>query len=139
MRAFIDTNVVLDVLLGREEFLEDSQSIWSLCEAGRLHGHVSAISFNNAHYIINQSLGRAKADKAMRTILDTFETVSLDSMILNRAVDAGFKDFEDAIQYFSSLHAEADYFITRNVGDFPKEDIPIMTPAAFLALDLDFN
>jgi hypothetical protein len=65
--------------------------------------------------------------------------VSLDEKILSRTIDADFKDFEDGIQFFSAMRCDADYLITRNVKDFPHQDIPILTPEEFLKLDLDFN
>ncbi len=139
MKIFIDTNVVLDVLLDRESHIEASSSIWALCERGTVSGYISAISFNNTHYVISKVHSIKKADQAMRTMLDTFDVVSLDKQILNQAADAGFKDFEDAIQFFSAIHCDVDYLITRNVKDFPQEDFPVLEPEEFLALDLDFD
>jgi len=137
MTIFIDTNVILDVLLNRKDVVEESSSIWALCERNIVKGYISAISFNNTHYIINKVHSRKKADQAVRTMLETFEAVSLDKQILNKANDAGFKDFEDAIQYFSAIHCDADYLLTRNVKDFPQKDFPVLEPSEFLALDLD--
>ena len=37
---------------------------------------------------------------------------------------ADIPDFEDAVQFFSAIHAQADCIITRNVRDFPGETIP---------------
>lgn len=139
MKLFIDTNVLLDVLLGREEFLEDSSTLWACCEKELAEGYVSAISFNNAHYIISKLHSKAKADEAARALLDTFHVVPLDAKTLSRALDAKFKDFEDAIQFFSALHADADYLITRDVDGFPRADIAALTPAEFLSMDMDWN
>ena len=38
MRAFIDTNVIVDVVAKREPFFADSQSILALCATGELEG-----------------------------------------------------------------------------------------------------
>jgi hypothetical protein len=45
------------------------------------------------------------------------------------------KDFEDAIQYFSALRAEAKCLISRNPDHFPRSELSILTPAEFLAAD----
>ena len=139
MKIFIDTNVLLDVLLERKDVFEDSASIWALCERKGFEGYISAISFNNAHYVINKVHSKKKADQAMRTMIDSFDIISLDKQILSRAADSSFKDFEDAIQFFSAVRCDADYLITRNVKDFPQEDMPVLTPEDFLQLDLDFS
>jgi len=62
-----------------------------------------------------------------------FTPVPLSVQILNQAIDAGFDDFEDAIQYHSAIHAEAGYLITRDAGHFPASDFPVLLPASFLA------
>ena len=140
MNVFVDTNVLLDVLLDREEFIEDSARVWALCEREALEGYVSAISYNNCHYLIGRLENKSTAGRAIRLILDTFRTVPLDERIIHKALDASFADFEDAIQYYSAIHAGADYLITRNPKDFPKRtDLPIMMPDEFVGLALDLD
>jgi predicted nucleic acid-binding protein len=137
VKIFIDTNILLDVLRNRHPFAKDSLSIWSLVECGRMEGYISAISFNNAHYILSRAFDNKTADDAMRIMRDTFRIIPLDERVLNKAIDNKFKDFEDAIQFFSAIHADVDYIITRNVKDFSCQDISALTPEAFLALDFD--
>ena len=45
-----------------------------------------------------------------------------------------FKDFEDAMQYYTALKAKADFIITRNGKDFTASKIPVMTATEFLAI-----
>ena len=72
------------------------------------------------------------ADKTMRLLRDIFSTVPLDGQILDQAIDAGFGDFEDAIQYFSAIRAGADCIVSRDASAFPRADLPVMAPAEFL-------
>ena len=137
MKIFIDTNVLLDVLRNRQPFAKESVSIWSLAESEKMEGYVSAISFNNVYYILRRTSDGNTADNAMRIMRDTFRIIPLDERILNKAIDSNFNDFEDAIQFFSAIHADVDHIITRNVKDFSRQDISALTPEAFLALDFD--
>jgi len=139
MKIFIDTNILIDVLAERMPFYDASAAILSLFEQDKAEGFISAMSFNNTHYILVKKAGRNRALKAMRTLLDTFNVVALDEKILSRSIDAEFGDFEDGIQFFSAMRCDADYLITRNVKDFPHKDIPILTPEEFLKLKLDFK
>ena len=139
MKLFIDTNVILDVVARRAQFFDASAAILTLLEKDKFEGFISAISFNNIHYIIQKQGGKTKAKHAVRTLLTTFNIVSLDEKIITRAVDADFNDFEDGIQFFSAVRCNADFIITRNVKDFPHDDVPVMTPEEFLRLDLDFS
>lgn len=136
MKVFLDTNILLDVLLGREPFVAEAADLWALCERETVDGFVSAISHNNCHYLLTRLDSKPTADRAVRLLLDTFKTVPLEERLVRKALDAGFTDFEDAIQYYSAIHAKADCFLTRNLKDFPKgAAIPIMTPGEFLRLD----
>lgn len=139
MKIFIDTNILLDVLRSRQPFVNESLSIWALVENEKVEGFISAISFNNIYYILRRTLGNKVAYDALRIIRNTFRIITLDERILNKAIDSQFNDFEDSIQFFSAIHAGAEYIITRNVKDFPKESIPILTPEAFLALEADLD
>ena len=48
--------------------------------------------------------------------------------------DINFRDFEDAVQYYSAIHVRADYVITRNKADYRDNRIPVLAPDEFLAL-----
>jgi predicted nucleic acid-binding protein len=134
MNVFLDTNVLLDVLAEREPFYREAFQLWSLAEQGRVRGLISAISFNNLYYVVRKLAGAQKAVRALRMLRDTFSVVPLDEQTLMQAIDAGFKDFEDAIQFFGALKADAACLITRNPGDYPAGQLPIQTPREFLAL-----
>jgi len=49
--------------------------------------------------------------------------------IIKKAMRSDFNDFEDAIQYFSAERAgQIDFVITRNLRDFKKSDISVLSP-----------
>jgi len=133
MNIFIDANVLLDVLAKREPFYDDSAAVWTLAEQGKVRGMISALSVANIYYVVSRLQNRAVALRTARQLRDTFKLVALDSQILNQAIDADFKDFEDAVQYFSALRADAVCIISRNQGHFPSSDVPALSPKEFLA------
>lgn len=134
MRVFVDTNVLLDVLARREPHFADAARLWSLAESGQIAAFVSAISFVNTYYLIRKASGSRKAANALRLLRGVFEPIVVDGQILNQAMDSRLTDFEDAVQYFCALRAQAECLVTRNPGDFPKGPLPIVSPAEFLAL-----
>lgn len=133
MKLLADTNVLLDVLAERKPFYKDSARIWSLAESGRIEAHAAAISYSNCYYIIRKYAGRANAEKAIRLLRDVFVPVELTGQVLNQAIDAGFSDFEDAIQFHSAVHANLTTIVTRNPEHFPRKPISILSPSEFLA------
>ncbi len=134
MKVFIDTNILLDVLSRREPFYTEAATVWSLAETGEIEGLVSAISFNNIYYIVRKLKDRATAETALRFLRDVFRIVAPDEQIINQSIDAGFSDFEDAVQFHSAIRSKASYLITRNPADFPRSPISILSPGEFLAV-----
>ena len=132
MNVFIDTNVLLDVLAKRAPFYEDSAAVWTLAEHGKIRGFVSALSFSNVYYIVRRLKDRRTADRAMLLLRDTFTPVACDEQVLSQAIDAGMKDFEDAIQYYSALRVESACLISRNPDHFPRSVLSVVQPAEFL-------
>ena len=60
MVLLIDANIILDVLLNRQEFVKDSSMIWKLCETGKAKGYVSALTFANLVYIMRKQLSSGR-------------------------------------------------------------------------------
>jgi predicted nucleic acid-binding protein len=133
MNVLLDTNVLLDVLGRRDPFYTDSAQVWTLAETGQIAGLASTVSFPNIFYLLRRTKGHRFAREAMSRMRDIFGLVPLDAQILNQAIDADIRDFEDAIQFFSALRAGATTLVTRNPGHFPSGDVAIQTPAEFLA------
>ena len=133
MRAFVDTNVLLDVLASRKPFYHDAARIWTLAETGKIDALISVISFNNVYYVVRRVSDRKSAERALQLMRNVFVAVPLTAQILGQAIDAGLGDFEDAIQFHSAVHAKAACLITRDADHFPATDIPVITPAGFLA------
>ena len=47
---------------------------------------------------------------------------------------SSFRDFEDAVQYYSAVQAKSECLITRNKSDFKVDALPVLTPEEFLAI-----
>ena len=61
MKVLVDTNILLDVLCSRQEFLEDSAKLFRLCEVSKVDGYISALSIPNIMYILRKELDPDKA------------------------------------------------------------------------------
>ena len=60
--------------------------------------------------------------------------LSINEKTIELALSSGFKDFEDAIQYYSALEAKLKYLITRNKADYKKSGIIICTAKEYLSI-----
>ena len=134
MRVFLDTNILLDVIAQRDEFYESAARVWEMAEARKIQGLISAISFNNVFYIVRRFAGRQRAAEAIRLTRQVFDVVAVDGRIIDAAIGAGMKDFEDSVQYYCALRAKVRYLITRNPQDFPSDGPVVVSPDEFLSL-----
>lgn len=77
------------------------------------------ISYNNIYYILKQSSTHKETIKILTELSAMTEVIDLTTNILTNALKSEFKDFEDAIQYYSALtNSKIDKIITRNTKDF---------------------
>ena len=133
-KIFVDTNILLDVILRREGFYGPAAEVWADCETGKVQGYVSAISLNNMHYVMRKFAAPDAALEYVRLVLHVFSVVPLDEAVLRLAVDLPQKDFEDAIQLFSAVRVKADCIVTRDRAHFPESYMPIVSPGEYREL-----
>jgi predicted nucleic acid-binding protein len=134
---FIDTDIILDILLDRKEFFEDSSAIFKKFEDGEVLLFTSASIIINAQYVGQKQIGKNECRWAINYLLNYFLLIEPDINILKRAYNSKFTDVEDAIQYYTATKKEGiDYFITRNIKDFKNSipQLPVLTPTQFLKL-----
>jgi predicted nucleic acid-binding protein len=132
MKVLIDTNVILDVLCNRPDFVEYSSKVWKLCEVNKIEGYVSALSIPNIVYILRKELDPQKTQETIQKILMVFHIVELKGTDLTKAAQMLSSDYEDAVQMCQAVRIKADYIITRNIKDFNNSKIPAYKPSEFL-------
>jgi predicted nucleic acid-binding protein len=133
MKVFIDTNLVLDVLAERKPFYETSARIWELVEKRDLTGYLSATTITDVFYILRKQLGSERAYDTVNKIMMVFDITSVSQADIKKALNLGFKDFEDALQVVCAKKTGAKYLITRNKEDFQEaQGIEVVDPEAFL-------
>ena len=132
-KLFIDTNIVIDLLANREPFYEDSAKLFSLADKNKIKLSVSSLTFSNANYILQKTNSAAIAKEILRKFKILTIVLSLDDKIIDLALnDNGFRDFEDATQYYSAIENNQDIIITRNLRDFKTSKLPVMTASEFI-------
>lgn len=132
MKVLIDTNVILDVLCGRTEFLEASSKVWKYCEVDKLTGVISALSVPNIVYILRKELDPDKTKEIIDRLLLIFDVVELTAEDLQKAAEMKTADYEDAVQMCCAERINADFIVTRNIRDFVSSPVPAVKPSELL-------
>jgi predicted nucleic acid-binding protein len=132
VKILIDTNVVLDLLLGREPFVETAILLFDQIEQGNLEGYIAATTITNIFYIIRKTEGREVALAAIHRLLIGLQFCAVDRQTIETALSLGLKDFEDSIQLACATLSHLDAIVTRDQKDFIGSNLPIYSPTEFL-------
>ena len=130
--VFVDTNVILDVLLQNEGLWQGSLKVFRSIELGQISAYASASSMTDIFYIVRKKLTLPVARDAMEKLLVLFSIVGVDGDDLRSALSLPISDMEDALQAWCAIKAKADALITRDPDGFVKVNIPVMSPAEFV-------
>jgi predicted nucleic acid-binding protein len=133
MRVFLDTNIVLDVLLNRPGLAAESEAVILRCEHAGDPMFMAWHGLATAYYLLRR--GRTETD-AMVEVDKLLAWVRISDAVDANARAArhlGFGDFEDALQAVSAVACGADCIVTRNKGDFAKSKVSVLTPTEFVA------
>ena len=134
-RLLVDTNIIIDLLAKREKFLTEAQELFTLSDKKEVKLYVSSLTFANTHYILSQSLKIDDSRKILRKFKVLVEVLPMDDKIIDLSLDSDFKDFEDAIQYYTALENNLELILTRNLKDFKLSRIPVLTAKDYLQLN----
>ena len=132
MKILVDTNVILDVLCNRPEFVEASSKVWKYCEVDQIEGYISALSVLNIIYILRKELTPQKTEQLIQQITMIFKVVDLKASDLSSAAEMFTSDYEDAIQMCQAKRINEDFIVTRNIRDFKDSKVPALKPSELL-------
>ena len=133
MKVFIDNDVILDILLERKDFVYSSKVVEQV-EKRNISGFTSPVIFTNTFFLVSKAKNRNRAWEALRKLRLLFKITKLNESIVDKALASGFKDFEDAVQYYSSLDSKVNYLVTRNKSDYIGDEVLVVSPQELLAI-----
>ncbi len=133
-RVLVDTDVLLDFLLGRQPFFPASAEFFLLVQAGEIEAFVTPVIFSNLFYILRKKLTGPDAVATLRKLRLLTRVLRADESVVDQALASSFTDFEDAIQYYSALVEDLDAIVTRNKQDFRPAKLPVVTAEECIAL-----
>jgi predicted nucleic acid-binding protein len=131
-KLFLDTNIILDLLANRMPFYTEAAELFSLGDKNKAELSVSALCFADTNYILSRQNPQTEVRKILRKFKVLVNVLPLDDKVTDLALNSEFRDFEDAIQYFTAIEYDQDIIITRNQSDFKESKIPVMTAGEFL-------
>lgn len=132
-KLFLDTNIILDLLTQRAPHFAESLQLFLYIQEGRAVAYASTMSFATLFYILRKAHAKSEAIKLLQKLHTLVKGLPTSDHVIERALSSDFKDFEDAVQYYTASEHKVDVIITRNKKDYPRFDLPVLTAAEFLA------
>jgi predicted nucleic acid-binding protein len=131
-RAFVDTDILLDLLDRREPFYKSAAQLFSKADRKEITILVSALSFTNAHYVLRKKYSNTESRKALTRIKALIQIANVGEKAVELALASNFTDFEDGVQNYAAIENKASVIITRNLKDYRRSPLPVMTAEGFL-------
>jgi hypothetical protein len=126
--------VVLDFLLAREPFVDQAAELIERGQGRQLQLSVASLSFATFYYIMRQQkLTHQATIQALGELAKLVQVLPVTSEHVRLALTTDLPDFEDGIQFFAALEAQADAIVTRAPKGFTTSSILALTPHAALA------
>ncbi len=129
--VLLDTNIILDFLLERKPFIEQSEKILQLSFDNKIKAYISATTITDIYYIIQKEIDKETAKNFISEVLKFIDIASVDKLVIKEALNSSLDDFEDAVQENTALHHNFNYIITRNIHDYKTSKIKALTPSKF--------
>lgn len=149
MNIFIDTNVILENFIIREDYTT-AHLLFQRLQEQKCQLYMSVGSFYTMIFLVDKYLkkecGLTGEDRVwslrqiMTNILQAICVAEHDNSSLLRAINnTKFKDIEDSCQYELAEKAGCKYLLTFNTSDYPTEigaSVQVMTPQQYLGLSV---
>ena len=133
MKLLIDTNVLLDVFLCREQFIADAKKLFIMKQFRDAELWIAAQSYTDLYYVGAKAHGSDRMQKILKEVFPLLNVCSIDGADISYALDEQWQDFEDCLFWRAAKKIKADYIVTRNAADFTRSDIPTLTPGEFFS------
>ncbi len=131
-RVFVDTDVVLDLLEERAPFYKSAAQLFSKADQNEIQILISSLSFTTIHYVLRKKYVSAESRKLLARFKVLVQVVAVDDKVIELALTSNIHDFEDAVQYYTAIENQAATIVTRNLKDYKKASIPVMTAEGYL-------
>lgn len=129
MKILLDTNVILDALIGRPPWNEAAEQIILQSADYKVEAFMTASTATDIYYIVNRSLKDSKQTRTLLArLLELVHILPVNEQDCTLALHSPVADFGDAVQDEVASRHGMDYIITRNITDFEKGKVTALFP-----------
>lgn len=131
MRVLVDTDVWLDVALGRDGHDASLAALYGCIDDGIIMT-ATATTLRDAFTIASAADGCTIAYEMLERLMDLAEILSVDSIVCRSGLQLRLSSYGDSITAACARTENIDLVITRNTEPFLSLGIPASTPDEFI-------
>lgn len=132
MKVLVDTNVWLDLALGRSPFADDAEAAVGICLLDGVEMIVAGTSLKDVFYLVGRLGDAEKAYDAVRRILEVASIGAVDRPVCESALSLERPDFEDGIIAAVALAEQCDVVMSRDASAFRSLPVRRLAPDEFV-------
>lgn len=137
-KVFLDCDVILDLLTEREPHYQAALDIFLMIQRNEILAYTSPVVIANIFYILNKHFSKEKAIASLVKLKSLIKVLNCGESEIELALSSGFKDFEDAIQYYTALNNGMDCILTRNTKDYKTANMTVLKPLEYINTRLSY-
>ena len=132
-RLFLDTNILLDILLERPGYQSALGILQAGCD-GKYSLHTSVLSMANMAYVLRKTLSPGVLTPVLMQIALLVDVLPMDAAQFRKAILLSGPDFEDILQIVCAVSGGCDTLVTKNPRHFSIQCglLPGWTPPRIL-------
>lgn len=132
-KVFFDADVLLDLFLEREPHHTVALRLLTELRRSKTGCFTSPVVFANVHYILAKAKGQEYSVRKLRSLRGMIGIASVDQEVVDTALEAPYKDFEDSLQMHCAHASGIGILITRNLKHYPKGKLQVRSPVEYLS------
>ena len=133
MIVLLDTCIIIDVLQDRQPFSEDAKKIFLAVANKQIEGCITAKSVADIYYLTHKAThSNEKIREILSKLFSLFSLLDTTGYDCKNALFSSIADYEDAIMVETARNADIDYIVTRNIKDYTKSPVKVVSPSEFL-------
>jgi hypothetical protein len=132
LKVLVDTDVLMDVAVGRPDFGPDSRALVDWCEQTPGAAVIAWHTVSNLFYLICAARSNSFARSFIGDLIKVVTVISGGTEGVRRALAMRMNDLEGALQVAAAMSCSVDHIITRNIADYRGSVVPALTPSEFL-------
>jgi predicted nucleic acid-binding protein len=132
---FLDSDVLIDFYADRDDFSNSARKIFEHAELHKRDMRLitTPVAISNVHYLLKKYLEKELLSRCFDHLISNVEIIPMSGEVVQHAYDLGWSDFEDAMQHQACVDYRKDtIIITRNVKDYKKSILKVMSPKTFV-------